>query len=213
MSADGAAAPQPRPQPAAAPPQAEAADLRVGRVVALAGDGAVRVAAGEADRPARRAAGCLVEPAVGDLVLLATAGADSFVLSVLDRLLPGEAALSVPGADSVRLAAPQLALVGTREVAIDGGSVAVRARAFTLVGRLASFVADHLRITARRREVVADTSAEQAGSRTVVVRDTDVLEAGTRVETVAGISSASAATAVMVAKEDLRFDGKRVTVG
>ncbi len=204
-------------------PQARSGRMAAARVLAVEPDGRVTVAIGEAEMPAARALSCLVEPAAGDRVLLAQVDGESFVLAVLDRREPGPApvSVSVPGAERVTLSAPHLGLVAgetlalsaAREVTIDSRTLSLRAHALSLVARLTTLVADHLRSTARRREIVADQIAVQAQGRTTLVRDLDVHEAGTLVQTVAGISSATAATAVMVAQEDLRFDGKRVTVG
>lgn len=200
-------------------PLAPGAVLRA-RVIEGAADGRVRVAAGDLEMWARRAFSCLVEPAAGDLVLLAQAEGEAHILAVLDRLFPSAATLSAPGVERLTLAAPHLALTGetialaaARDLTLDSRTLGLRAHAVSLVGRLVTLVADHLRTTAKRREVVADQIAVQAQSRITLVRETDVLEAGTVMQTVAGITSTTAAIAVLVAKEDVRFDGKRVTVG
>ncbi len=205
----------------AAPAQPTPGTFPCARVIEMAPDGRSRVAVDEAELWAARAFSCLVEPTVGDRVLLAQVEGETYVLAVLDRLLPGTATLSAPGVERLTVSAPHLglaagetlALTAAKDVTIDSRTVAIRAHAFSLVGRLVTLVADHLRSTARRREVVADQIAVQAQSRVALVRDTDVLEAGTVMHSVAGITSTTAATAVLVAKEDVRFDGKRVTVG
>ncbi|MDQ0509465.1 DUF3540 domain-containing protein [Ancylobacter amanitiformis] len=197
------------------------AGVHAARVLGPGADGRIRVVFGEVEDTAIRAFGCLVEPVVGDRVLLAEVEGTRFVLAVLDRLLPVAATLSAPGVERLTVAAPRLelaagdtlALAAARDVTIESRTVGIRAHAVFLVGRLVTLVADHLRSTARRREVVADQIAVQAQSRVVLVRDIDVLEAGTVTQSVAGITSTTAGTAVLVAKEDVRFDGKRVTVG
>lgn len=193
----------------------------VGRVIACPADGTVRVAVGDVEWPAQRALSCLVEPMVGDRVLVASAGEEAFVLAVLDRLLPGEAALSVAGASRVALTAPQLAVEAREGLALKAGAaleieaprLRIGADTLALVGRLVTFIADQLRATARLSETVAEQIAVQAGERTTLVRGTDVSEAGMLVQTIDTIASTTATTAVLVAKEDVRFDGKRVTVG
>lgn len=204
-----------------APAHPASGGITGGRVIEVGTDGRVRVAAGATEQWAMRAFSCLVEPMAGDRVLLAQVEGEAHVLAVLDRLLPGTATLSVPGGERLTVAAPHLAfaagetlaLVAARDLTIESRTVGIRARAVSLVGRLVTVVADHLRSTARRHEAVADQIAVQAQSRVALVRDTDVLEAGTVMQSVAGITSTTAATAVLVAKEDVRFDGKRVTVG
>ncbi len=68
-----------------------------GEVVAVDADRwTVRTAL--ADVKARRAASCLLEPAVGDRVLLASEdGGDAYVLALLEQREPGAATLSVDG--------------------------------------------------------------------------------------------------------------------
>ena len=164
-------------------------------------------------RQAQRAYSCVIEPVPGDRVVTALLGDAIYVLAILDRLAPEEAVLSAPGGHCLTLAAEDIALRATGNLRLSASSLSLRAHAVSLVGRLVTFVADHLRTTGRQHEVVADQIATQARTRVTVVRETDVLDAGTVSQSVAGVTSTTAATAVLVAKEDVRFDGKRVTVG
>lgn len=194
--------------------------LHVARVLAVS-DSDLRVAVDEQEMRASRAFGCLVAPAAGDRVLLARAGADAFVLSVLDRLVGDSACLSVPGASALTIAARDITLEADRRLEAGGGEEAVlrgarlslHGRTLSIVGRTLSLVVDHLRSLANRSEQTADVMAVHAGERTTVVRGADVAQAGTLVQQVDTVSSSSAATAVIVAREDVRVDAKRVTVG
>lgn len=205
-----------RPEAAAeAPP-----GLLLARVLAVEPEGRIGLAIGDERVWARRALSCLLAPEAGDRVLAAQADGETFVLAVLDRLLPDVATLGVPEARRVMLAAPDLAVQGegrlalqARETTVEGENVRILAKSFSLVGRLATFVADLLRVSARRSESVTDEMAVQAGARTTRITGTDVSEVGTLVRNVEQVSVETAQSAVMTAKEDLRFDGKRVTVG
>lgn len=193
--------------------------LSQGRVFALDGE-TVGVTVGDDPVWAQRSLSCLIAPEAGDRVLVARVDGEAFVLAVLDRLLPDTMTLSVPAARHLVVSAPdvtlqaggQLAMRG-REATLDGGDVRILARSFSLVGRLATFVADRLRSTARHSETVAEQVSMQAGERTTRVKGADVSEVGTHVQRVEQVSVETAHTAVMTAKEDLRFDGTRVTVG
>lgn len=213
----------PRPAAPAAPaPEARFApaepQLQVARVLALA---PLTVVLDERDVPAARAFSCLVEPAVGDRVLVARVGADVFILSVLDRLVADGARVGVPGAGALTLAAPDLTLEAARRLVLSGGEdavvrserVSIQARTVSLVGRMLSIIMDQVRSVVRRDETMADTVVVQAGERTTLVRGADVAQAGTLVQQVETVSSSSAATTVIVAREDVRVDAKRVTVG
>ncbi|WP_454915554.1 DUF3540 domain-containing protein [Xanthobacter sediminis] len=191
-----------------------------GRVFALDAAQTVGVAIGDDRVWAQRSLSCLLVPEAGDRVLVARVDGEAFVLAVLDRLLPDTMTLSVPNARHVVLSAPDITLqagdrlaMRGREATLDGGNVRILAASFSLVGRMATFVADLLRTTARHSETVAEQVTMQAGERTTRVKGTDVSEVGTHVQHVEQISLETAHSAVLTAKEDLRFDGTRVTVG
>ncbi|WP_164738460.1 DUF3540 domain-containing protein [Aquabacter cavernae] len=207
--------------PSAAPerPAAGAPDLCAGRVLAVAGG--LRVAVEEDEVAARRAFGCLVEPAVGDRVLVAQVGGEVFILSVLDRLVGDAARVSVPGGAELTVSAPtlnleagqRLVLAGAEDALVRGRRVTIQAETLSFVGRLLSQVMDQVRSVVRRQETTARTVVLHADERTTIVRGADVVQAGTLVQQVDTVSSSSAATAVIVAREDVRLDAKRVTVG
>lgn len=194
--------------------------LLCGRVLAVEGDERLSLAIGEGQVWARRALSCLVAPEVGDRVLVAPADGEAFVLAVLDRLLPDAVSLSAPEARRLVIAAPDVSIAAAgrltlhgREAAVDAEKVSIFSASFSLVGRVATFITDLLRTTARRTETVSDEVALQAGTRTTRISGADVSEVGTLVRNVEQVSVETAHSAVVTAKEDLRFDGTRVTVG
>lgn len=94
----------------------------LGTVMAVDGDViVVRSAAGV--YRARRAASCLLDANVGDLVLLATAdqGA-SYVLAVLERATNGHASLSLEGDVSLRVTKGRLALTADEGLGLASGA-------------------------------------------------------------------------------------------
>lgn len=191
-----------------------------GRVLAVEADGRIDLVMGDERAWGRRALSCLIEPEAGDRVLVAPADGEIFVLAVLDRLLPDAMTLSAPAARKLVIAGPdvtveaagQLAVRG-REARVEGEKVHILAHSFSLVGRLATFVAELVRTSAHRSEMVADEVALQAGERTTRVTGADVSQVGTHVQNVEQVNVETAHSTVMTAKEDLRFDGTRVTVG
>lgn len=70
-------------------------------------------------RIARPAVSCVVRPAVGDLVLAAAGEADCYVLHILAREQGGCAALSVPGAEELRVEQGSLTLFAMNKMAIQ----------------------------------------------------------------------------------------------
>jgi hypothetical protein len=78
-----------------------------------------------ADVPARRAASCLLAPAVGDRVLLAIQErGDAYVLAVLDQRDPGAAVLSVEGDLTLRSTRGKVAVAAQEGIDLVTGAAA-----------------------------------------------------------------------------------------
>ena len=90
---------------------------------------------------------------------------------------------------------------------------AVTADSLALAARLVTQAFERWRISARQIETVAEEIAVKAARRTSLVEETDTLKAGAVVQTIETVAVTSAQSAVVAAKEDLRLDGERVTVG
>jgi hypothetical protein len=70
-----------------------------------------------------------------------------------------------------------------------------------------------MRVSTKTQEVVADTLSAKAIDRVAIVERADVLRAASLSQTIDGVAITMAPTAVIATTEDLRLDGKRVTVG
>lgn len=107
------------------PGSAESAALITGRIVA-ADDGSWLLEDGTA---ARRSPGCLLEPAIGDTVLIVRSRSKDYVVHVLERDENlTEATLSVHGADALRLEQTDVCVRAERRVAIESqGDVEISA--------------------------------------------------------------------------------------
>lgn len=169
---------------------------------------------------ARVGFGCLVRPICGDRVLLSRGVEGAFVLAVLERLAPDRATLSLPSGGALIVEAEGVSLVARKDLTIEAHSVGVRSQKFsvvadslTLFGRLANWVAEHMRVSAKTQEVVADTLTAKALDRVAIVERADVLRAGSVSQTIDNVAVTSAPAVVIATSEDLRLDGKRVTVG
>lgn len=118
----------------------------IGDVVA-AGSGSLRVATAKGAYEARRAFSCLVEPIVGDRVIVATSSAgEAFVLAVLERESDAPATLKVDGDLDVQVPAGRLKIVAS-----EGMDLVSRA-AMRLVGK-------DLELHARRGKAFFDSVA------------------------------------------------------
>jgi hypothetical protein len=202
------------------PGAAEPASLAVAKVTNCLGDLGVELEIGTEVVAGRVGFGCLVRPIAGDRVLAVRTPAGIFVLSVLERLVPDSATLSLPSGGALVIEAADIRLAARKEASIDAPRVEVRAGRFnvvadslTLLGRMANWVAEHLRISAKTHETVADTLSAKALDRVAIVERADVLRAGSVSQTIDNVAVTSAPAVVIATTEDLRLDGKRVTVG
>lgn len=171
-------------------------------------------------RSAGIAFGCLNRPRPGDSVLVLREGGDSFVLQVLQRdgstgallALPGDGAIAVAGETLTLTGRGRLALRGDR-LDLQGRSLALMAETTTWLGKAITGVVERFTLSARRHETSAGTLIEKAGDRTAVVDGTDSLRAETHLVKVTGIASETAQSKVVAVSEDLRMDGKRISMG
>ncbi|MGE8186823.1 DUF3540 domain-containing protein [Pseudomonas sp. NPDC086278] len=77
----------------------------------------------------RPALGCLLQPAVGDTVLVSLTGQEGYILSVLERSQPQAAQISVPGDLRLSLAQGALSLETRDGLTLDAGTIlAVQSR-------------------------------------------------------------------------------------
>ena len=196
------------------------ASLATGKVIREIGPGAVEVEIDDDVIAARVGFSCVVQPIAGDRVLAARCQDGLFLLAVLERLVPDKATLSLPSGGALLVKAREIGLVAEGQLSFDARGVEVHARKFhlvadslTLLGRVGNWIADHLRISARTHETVADTHSVTAFDRVAVIEGTDVLHSQSVSQSIDNVAVTSAPAVVIATTEDLRLDGKRVTVG
>ncbi len=197
-----------------------APSLVVGKVTAEHGVQGVEIEVGEELLAALVGFGCLVRPIAGDRVLAARIPGGVFVLSVLERRAPDSATLALPSGGALVVEAEDIGLVARKAFSVDARSIGLRAQKFnvvadtlSLLARAANWVADQLRVSAKTQEIIADTISSKSLDRVTIVERADVLRAQTLSQTIDGVAVTSAPIAVIATSEDLRLDGKRVTVG
>lgn len=190
-----------------------------GRVIASGAQDQVRIATETDEFEARLAVTCLVAPQPGDRVLVSRLENGCFVLAILERLIPSPVTLRAAG-DSLTIEAARLTLAARETLSVSAPAVDIVTPRFTLagdalafLGKLTSFVGDRLRLSSRTQEVAADTIATTARERVSAVAGTDMLRAGNLVSTIDGVVSTQTEAAVIAAREEVRIDGKRVTMG
>ena len=168
---------------------------------------------------ARTAASCLVSPAQGDRVLVAQSGQETFVLAVLERAR-ADAPLPLLAGSDARIEAGTLAIEAKRELDLVAPKITLTAPALSLVGKALSFIADavtevfgQVRTSAQTVDMAADRIATRAHDRSTVIAGTETEQLGMLVQTVEGTASQRSFSTIIVAEEDVRMDGKRITSG
>lgn len=151
------------------------ASQEIGRVV-TAKAGVFAIDAGAGDYDARRAVSCLVEPLVGDVVLVSVSPAGAcYVLAVLEREARG-ASIAVDGDLTVKLpagrflvaAADGVDLVTGAAATITAGEVKVNARAGSVLVESLSVVGSVVQAQVEKAKLYAsviDTSVERLTQR------------------------------------------------
>ncbi|WP_299479555.1 DUF3540 domain-containing protein [uncultured Roseibium sp.] len=175
---------------------------------------------------ASRAVSCLVAPEVGDIVVLMETGEGAFITDVLRREAEADGNLKIDlsrtdgSPQQAVLSAGSLKLEADERLDASAGEIAFRFKNLLMSGDQVAMVGRKLvtsmkEIMTQAGKLLAtyDMTSTRAQHRIDSVTETDQLKAGsiqTQAETVA-ISQAG--SAIVVAKEDVRMDGKRITMG
>lgn len=135
-----------------AEPQAEAVQQCWTALLETTMDGALCIRRGEETLLIRRAAGCLLEPVVGDTVLCFGAGADRiWVLSVLERSSGGEERVLRCDGDT------RLVVGGGGQLSLEAGNLQMKSNHLTLQAEAAQISVGSTDFVGERMRVVAST--------------------------------------------------------
>lgn len=171
---------------------------------------------------AQRAVSCLVEPQAGDRVLFVVEGEGrGTILHILSRPNPAEKPVTISTPDgALRLGGTSIVIQAEEDVAIAGGALSFTAETADLMAQTTTLAGESLRqiygrtqINTRSLEQMAERVVTKAVDRVEIVDNVDNQVIGTLSVKVSGVMTQSAYSTVLVAAEDLRLDGKRVTVG
>lgn len=177
----------------------------------------------------RRAVGCLVEPQLGDLVLLCNGGDSetSYILNVLAReesdvsklCLPGGVTLSTHGRQ-LTVAADDINLQGRDSVAMTTARLDVNAVAATARVLHVQSWSDTIETTATRMVTVTKTLTQQVGRMITRVRESwrkveglDETQAARIRVYVEGTHQLDAEHVTVNAEGFVRIDGKSINIG
>jgi hypothetical protein len=186
------------------------------------------VDAGAGEYVAARAVGCLVEPRVGDRVLVAVVGDGSaYVISVLERegtrteiVVPGDLEIKVPAGRCVLGAQGGVDLVSSAHVGVASAEVRVNARTGTFfvehlahVGSVVAAKVDELKLHAAALDATVERVTERLQRAYRFVSEFDHLRAE-RVDYAAKKNmTLRAENAVVMAEELVKIDGSQIHLG
>ncbi|MGY8669083.1 DUF3540 domain-containing protein [Bradyrhizobium sp. UFLA05-109] len=190
------------------------------RVVTVDEDGAMsEVEVAGARHTAAVAFGCLVRPIPHDLVLLFSDAGQIFVLAVLERGTSSCGTVALPSGGNMSIEGDTIAITGHQRMSLRADTIDLQTKLFavladkaTWIGRLYSLIADRFRSATRIQEASTDLLTVRAVERIAVIDRIDSLQTETQAIKVTGIASETAHSKVIAVTEDLRLDGKRVTV-
>jgi len=163
---------------------------------------------------ARQAGSCLLAPAVGDKVLVYAAGEDAFVLAVLVRAEASRTPeVAVPGASSLKIAAQDELELSGKTLRFKAGKLAMLTDVLAQSAGAVTLHAKSVVETIAEKFSSTRTLTVKAENRTTTIEKTDTVSAGTRVQKVEGVSLQNSEITLINAKQDVRVDGERISLG
>jgi hypothetical protein len=163
---------------------------------------------------ARQAASCLLAPTIGDRVLLYADENEAHILAVLERGTTMHAAeISVPGARKLTLRSAEKLELTAPKVTIATNEMNVFARALGQTGEILTSSFRRILENVVDKTIGARTITTRAQARTAVVSEVDTVNAGTLVQNIDKVATQNSEISMVTAKQDVRLDAKRVSVG
>ncbi len=203
-------------------------EQQIGRVITAADDsGRLIVEIDGYQCDARRAVSCLVEPDVGDTVLVVVHGEGIHILAILERLhadaptrLACGPTVELKAAERISMSAPRVEIDGPEAAVLRGYQVEVRAASLHVVASDAAFLghnaiceAVHVKTVAETVEVAAERSVERLGQAYRFMRDGEEVHAD-RIHYTAQQQIALHGRHTMVtAAELVKVDGGQIHLG
>jgi len=188
--------------------------LDTGTVKALVTEREAMVTLANGDQiHAFQATSCLLAPVIGDTVLIFHGPEQAYMLSVLDRQADVTAELGVSGTKDVTLKAQGHLALSAPDVQVSARRMTVLADTLMQTGK--KLVSNFSRTleTYVDKMVNARTITTTAQSRSSAIKETETLKAGILVQNIDSVATQNSEISMITAEEDVRLDGKRVSVG
>ncbi len=188
--------------------------LHIGAVAALVTDSQALITLPDERRlHARQAASCLLAPAIGDRVLAYVCDEEAYILNVLERDQSLPAQVMAPGASEMKICATGRLELTAPHVRLTSKRLTILSDMVAQTGR--QLVANFSKTfeTIVDKVVSARSITTSAQIRTSSIRETDTVHAGVLVENIDSVATQNSEISMVTAKEDVRLDAKRVSVG
>ncbi len=175
-----------------------------------------------------RAASCLLEPAPGDRVLVASSSAEAFVLAVLVRERAGslrimsdesveivsrKGSVTLLGSESVDVIGGQAVTVTSKSVEVEAAEGRLRANKLSVLGKVADVSVEVLRTAADAMERTAGRLVERLGRSYRFIEDTESVRARELDMRADAALSLRAEHAVILARKIVKVDGTQIHMG
>jgi len=203
------------------------ATQEVGVVVASLGR-TYRVRAGSYEHEARRAVSCLVEPVLGDQVLLALHDEGCHILAILEReaeaptrlVAEGDLELSAPGGAVTIAAEEGVRVVSPGETAIASGKVRVAASeaslavgALSYVGEQIAAQVDRVKTVSQELENVAERWVQRLGRAYRFIKESEQVRAHYLEYSATAAVNVKAKATIVAGGELAKIDGSQIHLG
>lgn len=186
------------------------------------------VAVGDLELVARRAAGCLLDPAVGDTVLVGSSSHEHWVLTVLEhdaslsseisvdgdlRLRTAHGKVAIVAQDGIELISPGTTSVVSNQVEVRARTVNALVEGVELVGGWMRTEIDKVKLFARSLDQVVDRFSQRSKRSYREVTDFDQLKAGSAHHRIDKTMRTHAGDVAITADGIVKMDGKQIHVG
>ena len=178
---------------------------------------------------ARRAVSCLLNPEVGDRVLVVNTGDTSYLWAVLEHphedtslaiSLEGDVTMSLPNGkleitakEGINLGTPEdLSLVASR-LGFSGEALSAAFQKIDLFGDAVEARLSNIKLFSKRLRSTVDSAVQHFVKRHINVDGIDMIKAGTIKQTAKDLLSLRSAFAFMKAKKNVKIDGKQIFMG
>jgi hypothetical protein len=196
------------------PPAPAETALETGTVMALVTEQEAMVTLTDGEQiHAVQATSCLLAPVIGDSVLVFRGPEQAFMLSVLTRTRDVTAEIGVTGAKDVALKTDGRLALSAPDVQVSARRMTILTDSLMQTGRKLVSNFNRSLETYVDKMLNARTITTTAQSRSSAIKETETLKAGILVQNIDSVATQNSEISMITAEEDVRLDGKRVSVG